>query len=98
MISLDGLLDYNETDKLEPTFEVSLFAELFQEMLQRDFGWMIFNAIKNFNGSPDKKRKRGSEDPKEIPQSKKMRVCFLKKKIWKIQNLNFLGRKKERRL
>jgi hypothetical protein len=34
VISLDGLLDYDETDKLEASFELSLFAESFHLMLQ----------------------------------------------------------------
>lgn len=37
VISLDGLLDYDETDKLEDTFELSLFAESFHLMLQVSF-------------------------------------------------------------
>eukprot|EP01102_Stenamoeba_stenopodia_P000912 TRINITY_DN10837_c0_g1_i4.p1 TRINITY_DN10837_c0_g1~~TRINITY_DN10837_c0_g1_i4.p1 ORF type:complete len:435 (-),score=131.46 TRINITY_DN10837_c0_g1_i4:103-1407(-) len=44
-ISLDGLLDYDDNDREEQTFEVSLFAELFQEMLQRDFGEAILQTI-----------------------------------------------------
>jgi hypothetical protein len=34
LLSLDGLLDYNLDDKLERAFELSLFAELYHEMLQ----------------------------------------------------------------
>jgi hypothetical protein len=45
-LSLDGLLDYDESDKFEPTFEVSLFAEAFHEMLQRDFAHLILDGIK----------------------------------------------------
>ena len=33
-LSLDGLLDYNEKDYKDVTFELSLFAKVFQEMLQ----------------------------------------------------------------
>jgi DBC1/LAIKA domain len=44
VISLDGLLDYDETDKLEATFELSLFAESLHLMLQvRTCFFIIFN-------------------------------------------------------
>lgn len=46
-ISLHGLLDYDETDRDEPTFELSVFAEAFQEMLMRDYGTLVFNALMN---------------------------------------------------
>ncbi len=44
-ISLDGLLDYDEDDKEEPTLELSLFAEAFQEMLSRDYGCHILASL-----------------------------------------------------
>jgi len=44
-ISLDGLLDYDVDDIYEKTAEVSLFAEAFHEMLQRDFGQAIFKFL-----------------------------------------------------
>ena len=44
-ISLDGLLDYDESDKEEVTFEMSLFAESFQDMLQRDYADLIFRTL-----------------------------------------------------
>jgi len=44
-LSLDGLLDYDISDNYERTFEVSLFAELFNDMLRRDFGNQILSAI-----------------------------------------------------
>ena len=44
-ISLDGLLDYDEGDKEEATFELSLFAEGFHEMLMRDYGLTILNVL-----------------------------------------------------
>lgn len=49
VISLDGLLDYDyEEDRWEPTFEVSVFAENFFEMLQRDFGNIILRTLENY--------------------------------------------------
>jgi len=64
MISLDGLLDYDETDKLEATFELSLFGELFHYMLQRDFGYVIYQALHDAKEkNKDKKvAKRARED------------------------------------
>lgn len=47
-LSLDGLLDYDESDKEEATFELSLFAESFQEMLMRDYGLTIHQALQSF--------------------------------------------------
>jgi len=44
-ISLDGLLDYDEGDKDEATFELSLMAESFNEMLMRDYGSLILKAL-----------------------------------------------------
>lgn len=45
-ISLDGLLDYNLDDKLEKTFELSLFAESFHEMLQRKHAYELYSHFK----------------------------------------------------
>lgn len=47
-LSLDGLLDYDESDKDEGTFELSLFAEAFQDMLMRDYGQQIYEAMQAF--------------------------------------------------
>jgi hypothetical protein len=43
----------------EHSFEVSLFAELFNEMLMRDFGFRIYRAL---NDAPE----RAKEDEKVI--------------------------------
>jgi LAIKA domain len=48
VMSLSVLLDYRPEDTKEHSFEVSLFAELFNEMLTRDFGFNIFKAINYF--------------------------------------------------
>ena len=47
-LSLDGLLDYDESDKDEATFELSLFAESFQDMLSRDYGQIVYDALQAF--------------------------------------------------
>ncbi|XP_058468218.1 cell division cycle and apoptosis regulator protein 1-like [Malaya genurostris] len=45
VMSLSVLLDYRSEDSKEHSFEVSLFAELFNEMLTRDFGFNIYKAL-----------------------------------------------------
>ncbi|EDL32077.1 cell division cycle and apoptosis regulator 1, isoform CRA_c, partial [Mus musculus] len=45
IMSLSVLLDYRLEDNKEHSFEVSLFAELFNEMLQRDFGVRIYKSL-----------------------------------------------------
>lgn len=44
-MSLRGLLDYSEDDTAVPTFEASMFGELFLEMLQARFGRAILRAL-----------------------------------------------------
>ena len=44
-ISLHGLLDYDEGDRDEAVFELSVFAEAFQEMLARDYGMAVYHAL-----------------------------------------------------
>ena len=44
-MSLSVLLDYRTEDNKEGTFEVSLFAELFNEMMMRDSGYQIYRAV-----------------------------------------------------
>ena len=39
------LLDYRTEDNKENTFEVSLFAELFNEMLMRDSGFSLYKSV-----------------------------------------------------
>ncbi|XP_040583991.1 cell division cycle and apoptosis regulator protein 1 isoform X2 [Lepeophtheirus salmonis] len=45
VMSLSVLLDYRTEDNKEGTFEVSLFAELFNEMLMRDAAFKIYKVI-----------------------------------------------------
>ncbi|KAM8923876.1 cell division cycle and apoptosis regulator protein 1 [Pelodytes ibericus] len=58
IMSLSVLLDYRIEDNKEHSFEVSLFAELFNEMLQRDFGVRIY---KELLALPEKEEKRDKE-------------------------------------
>lgn len=45
LLSLDGLLDYNENDTKEKIFEVSLLAETFKDMLLYRFSQCIYDAF-----------------------------------------------------
>lgn len=71
-ISLDGLLDYDDSDTLEETFEVSLFAELFKDMLHQRFGEEVLQLLKNLPElvSADKKRKRADKDDRSSKKPK----------------------------
>ncbi|KAF4532791.1 hypothetical protein B566_EDAN003573 [Ephemera danica] len=53
VMSLSLLLDYRSEDTKEHSFEVSLFAELFNEMLMRDNGFRIYRALMN---APEKSK------------------------------------------
>ena len=44
-ITLNGLLEYERHDDEELTVELSMFAELFKEMLSREFGFNIYQAL-----------------------------------------------------
>lgn len=74
VMSLSLLLDYRPEDTKEHSFEVSLFAELFNEMLMRDFGFNIYKAIYNH---PEKakevkdEKKKKEDDKKEKTGEKK---------------------------
>lgn len=57
-MSLSILLDYRPEDSKEHSFEVSLFAELFNEMLMRDFG---FNIYKTLYDLPEKEEEKEKE-------------------------------------
>lgn len=71
--SLSILLDYRPEDTKKPCFEVSLFAELFNEMLMRDFGFTIYKVLysmpesesNNDHEPKDKRDKSIDDEPKE---------------------------------
>ena len=75
-MSLSVLLDYRTDDNKEGTFEVSLFAELFNEMLMRDCGFQLYRAIvdaapKVKAASDDKGKKASSEEKSSEAEDKK---------------------------
>lgn len=67
-MSLSVLLDYRPEDTKEHSFEVSLFAELFNEMLMRDFGFRIYTALSNL---PEKVKEKDDDKKKEKKDDKK---------------------------
>lgn len=62
VMSLSILLDYRPEDTKKHCFEVSLFAELFNEMLMRDFG---FNIYKTLFSMPDVEQQTNGDNAKE---------------------------------
>nr|ATX63074.1 apoptosis regulator protein 1 [Locusta migratoria] len=76
VMSLSVLLDYRPEDTKEHSFEVSLFAELFNEMLMRDFGFRIYRALHDAPERPkeeekDKDKKKEKKDDKDRKSDKK---------------------------
>lgn len=66
-MSLSVLLDYRQEDNKEHSFEVSLFAELFNEMLMRDFAFRIYRALVE---APEKKEEKKDSKDKEKDKKK----------------------------
>jgi hypothetical protein len=60
--SLSVLLDYRSDDNKEGTFEVSLFAELFNEMLMRDHAFNIYKEIVSAPAPEIKEKEKKSEE------------------------------------
>lgn len=68
VMSLSVLLDYRIDDNKEGTFEVSLFAEVFNEMLMRDSSFKIYKAIVQAP-EKDKTEKKDKKEAKEKVQN-----------------------------
>ncbi|KAL0832692.1 hypothetical protein ABMA28_000878 [Loxostege sticticalis] len=51
--TLSLLLDYRITDNKEHSFELFVFAELFNEMLMRDFGFYIYKTLYTLPEKPE---------------------------------------------
>ena len=62
VMSLSVLLDYRTEDNKESTFEVSLFAELFNEMLMRDSGFKLYKALVNASEKPSVEQNDKNKD------------------------------------
>lgn len=67
VMSLSVLLDYRPEDNKEHSFEVSLFVELFNEMLMRDFGFEIYKSLVR---APEKKEEEKKDKEKEKDKDK----------------------------
>lgn len=82
IMSLSILLDYRPEDTKEHSFEVSLFAELFNEMLIRDFGYNIYKALSALPDKPkevvveekDNRKDATKDDPKSDDEPKEKKV------------------------
>ncbi|XP_042200493.1 cell division cycle and apoptosis regulator protein 1 isoform X1 [Callorhinchus milii] len=73
VMSLQRLRNYRN-DSMTHSFEVLLLAELFGEMLQRDFGYTIYKALLAFPGrklKPEKPEEEGEGQPAEKEKSSK---------------------------
>ncbi|KAF1756617.1 hypothetical protein GCK72_013070 [Caenorhabditis remanei] len=60
VMSLSSLLDYRHDDNKENQFEVSLFAEAFKEMIERNSAFTIYETLVNC-GDRDAEKKRRDE-------------------------------------
>merc|ERR1719410_1460609 len=93
VMNLSVLLDYRTEDNKENTFEVSLFAELFNEMLMRDSGFKLYKAIcvsaeksvetldKSKNDENEKKSEEAKESDEKKTEEKKTEVEKPKTKV-----------------
>lgn len=72
-MSLSVLLDYRQEDNKEHSFEVSLFAELFNEMLMRDFAFRIYRALFECPEKPAKEEKKEKDEKKDKDKDKEKR-------------------------
>ncbi|KAK3091306.1 hypothetical protein FSP39_018795 [Pinctada imbricata] len=70
VMSLSVLLDYRPEDNKEHSFEVSLFAELFNEMLMRDFGFEIYKSLVKAPEKKEEEKKEKDKDKKSEEKSK----------------------------
>ncbi|KAI9553319.1 hypothetical protein GHT06_021217 [Daphnia sinensis] len=73
LVSLSVLLDYRLEDTKEHTFEVSLFSELINEMLMRDFGALVYRSVVNEYLRKEKRDKKEDEET-EKKKKKEMKI------------------------
>uniref|UniRef100_T1HC97 SAP domain-containing protein n=1 Tax=Rhodnius prolixus TaxID=13249 RepID=T1HC97_RHOPR len=70
VVSLSALLGYRQGDTKEHAFEVSLFAELFNEMLMRDFGFNIYKAVLAAPERPKEEKNRDKDEDRKKDKTK----------------------------
>merc|ERR1712130_672799 len=71
--TLSVLLDYRSEDNKEGTFEVSLFAELFNEMLIRDSAFKLYSAIQAAPERPKEEKKEKKEEKEKKDKEEGLR-------------------------
>ena len=81
VMSLSVLLDYRTDDNKEGTFEVSLFAELFNEMLMRDSGYKIYRSITDQQPAAAAAPAKASESPKEGEETEPKKLVTRNKEL-----------------
>ena len=80
---------FRSDDNKEGTFEISLFAELFNEMLMRDNAFKIYRAIVNTPepAKDDKKEKKSDEKKDEKEEEEEEKVETEKKMFTRNRDL-----------
>lgn len=66
VMSLSILLDYRPEDTKKHSFEVALFAELFNDMLMRDFGFNIYRALHSLPSQEPEKESKTKDGKREL--------------------------------
>ncbi|XP_075971593.1 cell division cycle and apoptosis regulator protein 1-like [Anticarsia gemmatalis] len=69
--TLSLLLDYRITDNKEHSFELFVFAELFNEMLMRDFGFYIYKTLYTLPEKAEEVKEKSDEKSEKKPEEKK---------------------------
>lgn len=90
LMSLSILLDYRPVDTTKHCFELSVFAEQFNEMLMRDFGYNIYKAVYNlpsdFGADDNKDADRDKDSKRDRNKTKADDEEPKEKKIKKIDD------------
>lgn len=101
--SLSILLDYRPEDTKKSCFEVSLFAELFNEMLMRDFGFNIYKVLYSMpepeqseHDSKERRDKSVEDEPKEKRHRKEHEVSSESKSSKKDDSSNTASHEKSK--
>ncbi len=90
-ITLDGLLDYNIEDRLEKTFEVSLFAEAFSEYLQIRFGKLILSTLREYEKLHKEGLIKGTSKPENDSDERDAKRIRLSEVSLTLSSTNILG-------
>ncbi|XP_061377681.1 cell division cycle and apoptosis regulator protein 1-like isoform X1 [Danaus plexippus] len=69
--SLSLLLDYRVTDNKEHSFELFVFAELFNEMLMRDFGFYVYKTLYTLPEKAEEAKDKDRDKDKSVEKTDK---------------------------